>query len=344
MSDAIVLMTCLIPTVGHNQLISFASNLVGSSGNVQVIVNSTSYEPSNGRARAESLHQAFHSTNVIIHHLYQDTPQNPEDHHNFWNYWANIVKRYISPKQSDYFVASEPYGLNMANALNCKFIPYDINREVLQVKGTAVRNNLFEQFHNVLPEYQHNLKKTVTLFGAESCGKTTMAKRLAKDLNGYFVPEWARGYLETIGPEVTDSKMLDIVEGQYALQKSINSLKDKAWIFQDSDLLSTLGYFKLYGGYKRVDLSELHNKIENTFSDLYIVMNDQIPFEKDILRYGDGIRESNTKFWIDILVLFDCKYIEVPYMNHEEQTGWIKQYLETWYDQETDNIRNYVRK
>lgn len=344
MSDAIVLMTCLIPTIGHKQLISFASNLVESSGNVQVIVNSTSHEPNNGRARAESLYQAFHNTNVMIHHLHQDTPQNPEDHHDFWNYWANIVKRYISPKQSDYFVASEPYGLDMANILNCKFIPYDIYREVLPVKGTTVRNNLFEQFHNVLPEYQYNLKKTVTLFGAESCGKTTMAKRLAKDLNGYFVPEWARGYLETVGPEVTDSKMLDIVEGQYALQETTSNLKDKAWIFQDSDLLSTLGYFKLYGGDKRVGMSNLLAKIKNTFSDLYIVMSDQIPFEEDILRYGGNARESDSKFWIDILNFYDLNYIEVPCMNHEDQTIWIKRYLETWYDQETDNIRNYVRK
>jgi hypothetical protein len=42
---------------------------------------------------------------------------------------------------------------------------------------------------------------------------------LSKEQNGLFVPEWARQYLETVGPELTPEKMLTIATGQYSLQK-----------------------------------------------------------------------------------------------------------------------------
>jgi hypothetical protein len=81
-----------------------------------------------------------------------------------------------------------------------------------------------------------------------------MAKWISKEKNGHFVPEWAREYLETVGPEVTQEKMRDIVEGQYALQKTAANLYNKPFVFQDTDLYSTLGYHRLWGGDSAQDL------------------------------------------------------------------------------------------
>src|SRR5574343_139183 len=101
----------------------------------------------------------------------------------------------------------------MANVLGCKFMPCNRYRETVPIKGTTVRQNLMNNFEFILPEFQKYIRKTVTIFGAESCGKTTMTKYLSEKMNGWFVPEWAREYLETVGSEVTDERMRDIIYG-----------------------------------------------------------------------------------------------------------------------------------
>lgn len=344
MSNAIVLLTALVPTKGHKYLIDFASNLIGPSDKVYVILNSMDDEPINGQLRADALKLAFREKpRVHIEHLHGDVPQNPEDHPDFWNFWGNLVNSVIKVNPEDYFVASELYGLDMAKVLGCKFMPCDMKRQTLYIKGTTVRNDIFNQFANVLPEFQHNLTKTVTIFGAESCGKTTMARSLAANFNGYFIPEYARDYLELLGPEVTDDRMMHIVAGQIAYQQTVQDFKDKVFTFQDTDLLSTVGYFRIFGGDKRAPMDSIEIVAKYLKSDLYFVMNDDIPFEKDILRFGDGVRESKTKFWTDLLNEFGCNYVEVPLGTHMEQELWCEEYLLKWYDKETNNFRTYVR-
>jgi nicotinamide riboside kinase len=174
-----------------------------------------------------------------------------------------------------------------------------------------------------------------------------MAKALAKNLDGYFVPEWAREYLETLPtPETTDERMADIVAGQRALQKAAAALDNKAWIFQDTDLLSTVGYYHIFGGAERrsYDLEQCQRAFKMTKSDMYVVMDDSIPFEKDLLRYGDGVRQSTQKFWIDLLEKNNCQYIVVPPgLSHEVQLQWVEGELLSWFAESVADIVNFKR-
>lgn len=169
-----------------------------------------------------------------------------------------------------------------------------------------------------------------------------MAKRLANDMNGLFVPEWAREYLETLPtPETTDDRMLDIVYGQAALQASAVNVLNKPWIFQDTDLLSTLGYYEIFGGITRrpEDYKLCLNLFQRTKSDIYIVMNDLIPFEPDPLRYGGDKRESTKQYWIDLLEKNNCSYYVVNELDHEKQFEEIATFLINWHD---DNMKKIV--
>ena len=164
------------------------------------------------------------------------------------------------------------------------------------------------------------------------------------DLNGWFVPEWAREYLETVGTEVTDERMAAIVEGQAAAQDTAYyTLKNKPWIFQDTDLLSTVGYYRLWGGDKRADMASIERTAVERGSDLYIVMSDQIPFESDPLRYGGTVRESKMQFWIDLVEELGADYVVAPPGDHESQVAFLQGYLEVWFDNQHRAVIDYQR-
>lgn len=344
--NAIVLMTALVPTLGHKYLIDFARNLIHDlDGKVHVIVGTLSREPVNGYDRYIAIKDTFKSErDLIVHHLNRDVPQEPSEHPDFWNVWRDIVREFVDVEPDDYFVASELYGIDMARVLGCRFMPCNRYRETVPIKGSDLREDILGNFGYILPEFQQHLRKVVTIFGAESCGKTTMAKRLARDLDGWFVPEWAREYLETVGTEVTDERMASIVEGQAAAQDTaFFTLRGKPWIFQDTDLLSTVGYYRIWGGDKRADMARIERMAAERGSDLYVVMNDRIPFEQDPLRYGGTSRESDTKFWTDLLDEFGARYVVTPVGDHESQASFLKGYLEVWHRCELDHISSYRR-
>ncbi len=346
MPNAIVLMTALVPTVGHKYLIDYAKNLLQYVGDqVHVIVGTMDREPVDSWQRVNAFRETYsNDRRVVIHRLHRDLPQDPSEHPNFWSLWRDVVREFVDVKSDDYFVASELYGMNMAEVLGCKFMPCNRYRETVPIKGTDVRNDLMDSFEFILPTFQKHIRKTVTVFGAESCGKTTMTRALARELNGYFVPEWAREYLETVGADVTNDRMLAIVHGQSALQKTArDDLFNKPFVFQDTDLFSTLGYYKLWGhGADRdVDLCEYNAK--RLKSDFYIVMNDGIPFEVDPLRYGGDKRESGMQYWIDLLDEYKLPYYVVPNTDQRRQTRYACDAVINFFEDAHAHIRTYKR-
>lgn len=345
MPNAIVLMTALVPTVGHKYLIDYAKNLLQYVGDqVHVIVGTLDREPVDGYSRFKAIKDTYNQRSVVVHHLHRDVPQDPSEHPDFWNVWRDIVREFVDVKPDDYFVASELYGMDMARVLGCKFMPCNRYRETVPVKGTDVRNNLMDSFEFILPEFQKHIRRTVTVFGAESCGKTTMTRALARELNGHFVPEWAREYLETVGAEVTDERMLAIVRGQAALQTTArDDLFNKPFVFQDTDLFSTVGYYKLWGGGTDHDVDLCEYLAKQLKSDFYIVMNDGIPFEADPLRYGGDVRESKTQYWIDLLEEYNLPYYVVPLGTHAQQLNAVCRTVIKHFEDSHKHIKEYVR-
>jgi nicotinamide riboside kinase len=78
-------------------------------------------------------------------------------------------------------------------------------------------------------------------------------------------------------------------------------------------------------------------------SDFYIVMNDQIPFEADPLRYGGDKRESQTQFWIELLEEFDCAYAVVTNTDLHKQRSEVATQVIKMFESRTSSITNYKR-
>ena len=329
-TTGVILMTALVPTKGHAALIKFAANMCDR---VHVIISTRSHEPTAFFDRFSAFVGQVPSFNVnFLEHRDDDAPQNPETEQQ-WDYWRRVVQNWhnlYSPYTSDpavcptgtikydFLFASEPYGKKMAEVIGAEFIPFDIGRRMIDVKGTTVRHDLIKHFGDILPNFQLQLQKQIVLFGQESVGKSTMTKMLNEwyGNTSYMTHEFARPYLEFKDDKtVTDWRMDVIANGQIALEKTIPW--DRPFVFLDTDILSTIGYYRIYQGKEPQWLSDRFRAMDR--KDLYVVMNDQIPFVADPLRYGGDVRESTRQFWVDLLEEYDCNYYLVQNTRREDQ-------------------------
>jgi nicotinamide riboside kinase len=184
----------------------------------------------------------------------------------------------------------------------------------------------------------------VTIFGAESTGKTTLARQLSKNLNGRFFFEYARPYLETVKNEITVETMTDIWEGQAALQMASEHFSPKPFDIFDTDLFSTVGYWQ-FPHWQETIGSCPENLIRDAKflrSDLYIMLASNIPFEEDPLRYGGDKREGSDAYWKNVLDQYDIPYVyldcEPKYRGYEAS-----QIILDDFDKFTEPLRTYDR-
>lgn len=301
---AFVVMTALPPTLGHLSLIQFASRL--SDNGVTVLVCTQPDEPY-GLERAVALSQAVPAY-VKVERLHRQIEQNPGAP-GFWDMWRGIMTSY-GFRPGDWIVASEPYGKRLAEEVGGKFFPYDMERVIHPIKATPIRDNPYGHFKEIIPEFQKHLRTTVTVFGAESTGKTTLSRDLAYRIGGYWLCEWARPFLENTSPDINIQSMTDIWYGQAALQRHADTLSGKPYVIQDTDLFSTVGYWQFPHWDSLGDPPlGLVEEAKGLKSDLYLVLRSNIPFEQDPLRYGGNVREGSDAYWIDV-----CERYGLPYM------------------------------
>lgn len=346
MAKGLVLMTALVPTIGHQHLLEFAARYPGLN-KIHVILSSRKCEPIPGSLRFEAIQKQMNHLPIkfVFHHMTEEMPQEPKDHPNFWKIWVDAIKWHVGEMfyQDDVAFASEMYGIELAHQLGCQFVPCDIERAVFRAQGTTVRSNLPFYFNDIMPSFKWYFKKRIVLFGQESCGKTTMAKALAEHYETTYVPEWAREYLEKVaGPHVTMEKMKTIEKGQYAAMKSAHDMNPGHLTIFDTDLLSTIGYYGIWN--KEPNWSEpIWDRFWLTKGDLYIVMPDHIPFEKDILRYGVDKRESTMGYWINLLEKNGCSYVVAPAADHSTQYEMLIDYIDNWYREQFKDVKEYKR-
>lgn len=313
-NHALILMTALVPTTGHKDLIEFAAHLPNT--HVWVIIAERTHEPTTAQQRTQALKTTLNQHNNITYRTLHDNsaPQNPEDHPNFWEWWKNTIRNTIPelPPTGTLIVASEPYGQNIADTLQGTFIPYDIPRTLNPTRGTTVRENLLTQWDNIIPPFRQHIGLTITIAGQESVGKTTISKALAEEHpNLYtYISEYARPYLETVGADLTQQKMLTIEKGQEALQRQTKHNHPTPIIIQDTDLYATLGYYNIHN--QHTSTNTLTKTAKQLQSDHYFILPDDTPFHTDPLRYGGNKRETETKYWTDQAEHYKLPYELVP--------------------------------
>ena len=132
--------------------------------------------------------------------------------------------------------------------------------------------------------------------------------------------------------------METITVAQHAAQR-VARQRPVPFVIQDTDLLSTLGYYRLWQG----SAPDLVDRLaRSSMSDLYIVMNSHIPFEADPLRYGGDQRESSDDFWVDLLVERGAQHHVVRSIDRDEQLQEVSGVLLDLFYEQYD-MRSFAR-
>lgn len=343
-----VVMTALPPTKGHLGLIQFASEYGYKTHQpVTVLVCTQPSEPFVNE-RTWSLRSATDSlNNVQVENLHRQIEQDASAP-GFWDMWRDIMFTEYGARSGDTYIASEPYGKTMASVMNGKFMPYDPNREIYPCKATRVRESLDLFWADLIPDFSNFIAKTVTIFGAESTGKTTLAKTLARVQDWHYVFEYARPYLENTNNVITVESMTDIWKGQAAVQEAaLRRWTPEMYTVHDTDLFSTIGYWEFPHWQERLGTPspELIADARWLQSDIYLITPSNIPFEADPLRYGGDVREGSDEYWISVAEKYGLNYrvlkAESPPDRHDEAI----EILETFYyeDPQIAALRDYQR-
>ena len=126
----------------------------------------------------------------------------------------------------------------------------------------------------------------IGIIGAESTGKTTLAKELAEKYHGTYVPEYAREYVERKGTtEVTYDELCEIARYQI---EELEKQPEGLYIF-DTELIITKVWFDYSFGHWPEWLDEA---IKDYPMDVYIILYPDIPWVPDKARSNgsDAIR------------------------------------------------------
>lgn len=123
----------------------------------------------------------------------------------------------------------------------------------------------------------------VTLFGAESTGKSTLAEALAEHYGTVLMPEFGRTYTEIHGQNASSAEdMLRIARGHLARRAALEH-KAKRVLIEDTDPVLTAIWSDILAG--------RHDPWFDAFSDypdLYLFCDIDLPWVKDDVRYfGD---------------------------------------------------------
>lgn len=122
--------------------------------------------------------------------------------------------------------------------------------------------------------------RRVTLFGAESTGKTTLANELAQHFNTVVAPEYGRLYTETHGQDASSAEdMLKIAMGHLASRAEAEVRANRVLI-EDTDPVLTAVWSDMLAGKRDPWFDRLAD-----YPDLYLFCDIDLPWVRDDVRY-----------------------------------------------------------
>jgi NadR type nicotinamide-nucleotide adenylyltransferase len=171
--------------------------------------------------------------------------------------------------------------------------------------------------------------KRVTLFGAESTGKTTLANELARHFNTIVAPEYGRVYTETFGKDASSAEdMLRIAKGHL---EGVVAASERAGrvLIEDTDPVLTAVWSDLLAGGRDPWFDAFRD-----YPDLYLLCDIDLPWVKDDVRYFSD-PEDRRRFHLACereLLLRGAKWVRIsgsPEQRRAKAIGAIEALLGT---------------
>lgn len=262
----------LPPHAGH---VFLGQTAAGLCDELTVLVCSLDREPIDGRLRHGWMKALLPRARVL--HYAQDVPQEPAEHPDFWAIWRHIC-RAAHPEPIDYVFGSEPYVVRLAQELGARAMLIDPERLAFPVSGTAIRQNPAAHWGMIPGPVRPHFQRRIVLAGAESTGKSTLAKELAAHLRTRYVPEYGRVYDAGRESGWTQRSFEEIEAGHEAMRHAIQPASGPLLI-EDTDELVTRVWEEFLTGHSPSRPRPAH------LADLYLLLATDLPWVDDGARY-----------------------------------------------------------
>lgn len=124
-----------------------------------------------------------------------------------------------------------------AEGLGRIHVPVDPERAAIPISATMLRDQPMEHWRFLPTAVRADAVRRVRIVGAGATGKTTLARRLARDYDTVFVPEYARGYAAQRDGTVPRGELSVVARGQCVSEDALAGHANRV-LLCDTDLLS----------------------------------------------------------------------------------------------------------
>jgi HTH-type transcriptional repressor of NAD biosynthesis genes len=271
------------PHAGHVFLCETARALVDR---LTILVCWLPDDPIPGEQRLAWMRELFPDCRVVGHGV--PVPQSPEEHPEFWDIWRNIVLG-VHDGPIDTVFASEDYGERLAQEVGAAFHPVDPERAALTVSSSAIRAHPWQNWRHIPAPVRPSYARSICLHGAESSGKSVLARRLAEHFETIQVPEYGRTYCETFGTDLAMGDLVAIARGHDAMTRAALRQCNRRLILDTDPLMTAIWADMLFG--RRDPWFGAWNGV----ADLYLLLDIDLPWLDDGTRFF-GSREQRARF------------------------------------------------
>lgn len=163
----------------------------------------------------------------------------------------------------DYLFSYRPDAISLAEQYNAKFMPFDVAGDIRRSCQTK----------------DHSAVIRICLIGAESSGKTTLARQLAAHFSTVWVPEYARELAQVKGDVFADD-VIDVIKAQIAMETVMTNYATGFLFCDTAPLLTTIWSEWLFRGCPP-DAIELASAQKY---DGYLLLDTDIAWQDDPVR------------------------------------------------------------
>ena len=234
----------------------------------------------------------------------RDAPDNAEPDHVHREYVAATLRTHRF--RPDVVLTSEDYGPGFAAHLGVRLISVDPAREALPISGSAIRADVHAHRHMLDPHVYAYFVDKVVLLGAESTGKSTLAARLADELEIVHVDEIGRYHDEARGGVLDLDDYVAIAQQHRATEEAAAHWANR-WLIVDTNAMTTMFFSHYYNRESRPELRALADECRTRYRHVF-VCDDDIPFEQDGWRDNEAWRAR-----MQGMVLHDLAVRGIPY-------------------------------
>lgn len=296
------------PHRGHKHLIDAAQ---AGSDELYAIMCAKPEQRPEGELRAAWLREIHPRAKVIL------TPDTIDGEDS--KGWAEETVRVLG-FAPDVVFTSEDYGVRYAGFLGCRHVLVDRERRAMPVSGTKVREKPLAYWDFLEPPVRAHYALRICIVGAESTGKTTLARALAEHYRTHWVPEYGRVYSEEMlardgAYHWTSKDFAHIASTQCEHEEALAREANRVLVC-DTDAFATGIWHRRYMGSRCEDVEKIAAAQKRP--DLYLLADVKTPFVQDGTRDGEAIREWMHRTFVEELAKDRRPFVEVS-GTHDER-------------------------